>query len=79
MCLAIPGKIIEVEGNKAVADFKGLEKGVRIDPLGEGVEPGDYILSHAGFAIQSIPEEEAQKTLDKFDEILKEGPEVAVG
>lgn len=79
MCLAIPGKIIEVEGNKAVADFKGLEKEVRTDPLGEDVEPGDYILSHAGFAIQRITEEEAQKTLEKFDEILKEGPEVAVG
>ncbi|KXB06527.1 hypothetical protein AKJ51_03605 [candidate division MSBL1 archaeon SCGC-AAA382A20] len=75
MCLAIPGKILEVEGNKAVADFKGLEKEVRIDPLSEDVGEGDYILSHAGFAIASISPEEAKETLDKFDEILGEGRE----
>ncbi len=79
MCLAIPGKIVKIEGNKAVADFKGLEKEVRIDPLPEDVSEGDYILSHAGFAITSVTEEEAEETLDKFDEILEQGQEVPVG
>lgn len=76
MCLAIPGKILKIDGNKAVADFKGLEKEVRIDPLSEDVSEGDYILSHAGFAIASISPEEAEKTLEKFDEILRAGREV---
>ncbi len=79
MCLAIPGKILEIEENKAVADFKGLEKEVRIDPLPEDVNEGDYILSHAGFAISKITEEEAKETLETFDEILEEGREVPVG
>lgn len=79
MCLAIPGKIVKIEGNKAVADFKGLEKEVRIDPLPEDVSEGDYILSHAGFAITSVTEEEAEETLEKFDEILEQGQEVPVG
>lgn len=78
MCLAIPGKIVELEGKKAIADFRGLEKEVRIDPLSEEVEPGDYILSHAGFAITSIAPEEAEETLQRFDEILKESPEASI-
>jgi len=72
MCLAIPGKVLEVEENRAVADFKGVEKEVRVDPLPEDVSEGDYILSHAGFAISTITEEEAEETLDKFDEILED-------
>ena len=72
MCLAIPGKVLEVEENRAVADFKGVEKEVRVDPLPEDVSEGDYILSHAGFAISTITEEEAKETLDKFDEILED-------
>lgn len=79
MCLAIPGKILEIEGNKAIADFKGLEKEIRIDPLAEEVGEGDYILSHAGFAITSITQEEAEETLERFDEILEKGQEVPVG
>ncbi len=73
MCLAVPGKILEVDGNKAIADFKGLRKEVRLDPLSDDVGEGDYILSHAGFAITSIPPEEAKETLEKFDEVLKAG------
>lgn len=76
MCLAIPGKILKIEGNKAMADFKGLEKEVRIDPISEDVKEGDYILSHAGFAITSIPPEEAKETLKRFDEILEAGREI---
>ncbi len=72
MCLAIPGKVLEVEGDKAVADFKGVEKEVRVDPIPEDVSEGDYILSHAGFAISTITEKEAEETLDKFDEILED-------
>lgn len=71
MCLAIPGKILDVKGNKAVADFKGIEREVRLDPLDSDVNPGDYILNHAGFAIKKIPEVEAKKTLKLFDEVLE--------
>jgi len=71
MCLAIPGKVKEIEGNEVLADFRGVEKKVRIDPLTEEVDEGDYILSHAGFAISKVTEEEAEKTLEDFDEILQ--------
>lgn len=71
MCLAIPGKVLNVEKNKAVADFKGFKREVRLDPLDSDVNPGDYILNHAGFAIKKVSQEEAKKTLELFDEILK--------
>lgn len=72
MCLAIPGKVLNVEGNTAKASFEGVERDIRIDSLGEDIEEGDYILNHAGFAIEKIPPEEAEKTLELFDEIIEE-------
>lgn len=62
MCLGIPGKVASVEGNKAQVQLGsvGLEVDVR---LVEGVQPGDYLLIHAGFAINKIDEEEARTTL----------------
>lgn len=72
MCLAIPGKVLKVKGDTAKASFEGVEREVRIDALGEDLEEGDYILNHAGFAIEKIPPSEAEKTLEVFDEMLKE-------
>ena len=68
MCLGIPVKIIEIKNKEmAVAALGGVEKDVSIQVLSD-VKKGDYVLLHAGFAIQKIDEKEAQETL----QILRE-------
>lgn len=61
MCLAIPAQLIEVEGSEALADLHGNR--VRISTLLVGdVKVGDWVLVHAGFAIQQLDESEAKET-----------------
>ena len=69
MCIAIPGKVIEIEYPFAVVDFKGTRKKIRIDLL-EDVKEGDWVLVHVGFAIQKVDEEEAKKTAELLEEVL---------
>ena len=71
MCLAIPGRIIEVvdAGNRlAKVDVAGVQRNVNIGLLdsdpGGGVGPGDWVLIHVGFALSQVDEEEAQSTLE---------------
>lgn len=76
MCLAIPGKIIEIDKNKehAVVDYgDGTKRKANITLV--KVKIGDYILVHAGFAIEVLNEKEAQETLDLFREMLSSGEE----
>lgn len=75
MCLGVPGKIIEVDGLKAEVDFWGLRKQIMLSALDENVNPGDYVLTHVGFAIRRIPQEEIAQTLAFYDAILKLGRE----
>lgn len=62
MCLAIPMRLIEIDGNAAVAEVDGVTRQVRLDLLPEAVL-GDYVLIHAGLAIARVDEENAQETL----------------
>lgn len=71
MCLAIPGKIIEIDSDKnhATVDYgDGTRRKANISLV--EVKKGDYILVHAGFAIEVLDEAEAKKTLDLFREML---------
>ncbi|MFQ5838328.1 MAG: HypC/HybG/HupF family hydrogenase formation chaperone [Thermoplasmata archaeon] len=70
MCLAIPGLVVEVDGNVAVADFWGARKRVRLDIVDAEVRPGDYILTHVGFAIKRVSAQEAEETLRLFDAFI---------
>ena len=77
MCLAIPGKIVEIDKNKehATVDYgEGTKRKANITLV--NVKIGDYILVHAGFAIEVLNEKEAQETLDLFREMLSSGDEV---
>ncbi len=56
MCLGVPGRILEVNGQIAQVDFFGVRRETRLDIIDEPVAPGDYILNHVGFAIRRIPE-----------------------
>ncbi len=71
MCLAIPGKIIEISSDKkhAMVDYgDGTKRQANISLV--KVKKGDYVLVHAGFAIEILDESEAKKTLELFKEML---------
>jgi hydrogenase expression/formation protein HypC len=63
MCLSVPGKIVEIRKNMAKVDVGGFLRDISLDLYPE-VTIGEYVLIHAGFAIQKVDEEEAQETLD---------------
>lgn len=69
MCLAIPARIITVEGKTATVDFGGVTRPISI-ALIENVAIGDYVIVHTGYAIQKMDREEAEKTLELWREIL---------
>jgi hydrogenase expression/formation protein HypC len=72
MCLAIPARIMSVEGGKANVDFgEGVLRDVNISLVEAKV--GDYVLVHAGYAIQVVEEKEALETLRLWNDILDAG------
>ena len=68
MCLAIPARIVELEGDKAVVDAMGNRWKAKTTLLPQA-KLGDLVLIHAGFAISLIDEEEAKKTWKLIEEI----------
>lgn len=68
MCLGIPLRIIKIDGNEAVGEMNGIERKIRID-LVPKVKLEDYVMVHAGFAIEIIDEEAAKETLDIMKEL----------
>jgi hydrogenase expression/formation protein HypC len=68
MCLAIPSKILKIEGAEAEVEAGGIIKRANLTFL-NNPKVGDYVLIHAGFAIQVIDPEEARKTLDMWKDI----------
>ena len=71
MCLAIPGKVIEINDLSARVEVGGniVEANVTLVP---DAKVGDYVLVHAGFAISKYDEEEALKTIEVLREVLGE-------
>ncbi|HUV37933.1 MAG TPA: HypC/HybG/HupF family hydrogenase formation chaperone [Patescibacteria group bacterium] len=72
MCLGIPMKIVERDGNDAVAEAGGIRKNVRLDLL-DDVRIGDYVLIHTGYAIETIDEGEALETLELIKKVYRAG------
>jgi hydrogenase expression/formation protein HypC len=73
MCLAIPAKVIETKGDLAKVDFgEGVLREVNIMLVEAKV--GEYVLVHAGYAIQVIDKKAAEETLQLWNEILKYEP-----
>lgn len=64
MCVAIPGKVTEIDGNTAKVDFKGNSVKVNIGLVDPKV--GQYVLVHAGCAIEVMEKEQAQEIIDLF-------------
>ncbi|MFO8066329.1 MAG: HypC/HybG/HupF family hydrogenase formation chaperone [Bacteroidales bacterium] len=68
MCLSIPGKVVSIDGDKAVVSVGGTNQETSLQLLSD-VKVNDYVLIHTGFAIQTISEEEAIETLKLFNEL----------
>ncbi|MDP3057656.1 MAG: HypC/HybG/HupF family hydrogenase formation chaperone [bacterium] len=69
MCLAIPGKIksIDIKTHHATVSFNGIEKNINTEIV--DVAKGDYVIVHAGFAIEKLDKNEAEETLKLFKKI----------
>ncbi|MCI0487876.1 MAG: HypC/HybG/HupF family hydrogenase formation chaperone [Blastocatellia bacterium] len=71
MCLAIPGKVVEIvdpENHLAKVEVGGVKRNINISLL-DAVEEGCYVLIHAGFALSKIDEREAEETLRLLQEM----------
>lgn len=71
MCLAIPGKVVSIDKKNEYASIDygdGTKRKANISLI--DVKTGDYVLVHAGFAIQVLDEKEANETLDLFRQML---------
>ena len=71
MCLAIPMKIIQIDGVQAVAEVDGVSRQVRLDLL-PGAGLGDYVLIHAGLAIAKVDAASAEETLSLLRSLADE-------
>jgi hydrogenase expression/formation protein HypC len=73
MCLALPVRVVEVGANEtAVVDLGGVKKEISLALL-DGVEVGDYVILHVGYALTKLDPEEAEKTLALFAEMEAAG------
>jgi hydrogenase expression/formation protein HypC len=72
LCLAVPAKVLKVDGDHAEVEIGGIRREASIALLsGEGVAPGDYILIHTGYAISKVSREEAAEILATWREVMK--------
>ena len=71
MCLAIPGKILSIEGNSALVDFDGIQQNVIIALI---MDPkvGKYVIVHAGYAIEQMDEKDALEAIEQWKEIAQD-------
>lgn len=68
MCLAVPLRLTQVDGNKALAEAMGVTREVRVDFIPQP-KIGDYVIVHAGFAIERLPEQQAIEDLEAWEEL----------
>lgn len=69
MCLGVPGKLVEIRGTKGVIMYGGAKREIDLSLI-EEPQTGEYVIVHAGFAIEKLDEEEAQETLRLFEEMF---------
>ena len=68
MCLAIPFQLVEINGSVAVGEALGMKREIRVDFIPEP-KVGDYVIVHAGFAIERLGEEQALEDLEAWEEM----------
>jgi len=75
MCLAIPSKVVRIEDSIATIDVHGARRDISLLLMPDEVKVGDYVLVHAGFAIQRIDEEIAEESLRLLKQVFSEQDE----
>ncbi len=68
MCLAIPFQLVEINGTTAVGEALGMKREIRVDFIPEP-KIGDYVIVHAGFAIERLGEQQALEDLEAWEEM----------
>lgn len=61
MCLAVPLKMTQINGNEAIGERSGISRSFRVDLI-KDPKPGDYVIVHAGFAIEKMSREQAMES-----------------
>ena len=69
MCLAVPAKILSINGDSAMIELGGTQREASLMLL-EGAAVGDWVIVHAGFAIEKLSEEDAEQTFALLREIM---------
>jgi hydrogenase expression/formation protein HypC len=77
MCLALPCKVVAIDGDTATIDVSGMKKDISLALL-DDVAIGDYVIVHVGYALTRLDPEEAEKTLALFAEMGREAGEQAM-
>lgn len=72
MCLAVPMRVMTIDGDIAICEIDGVRREASL-MLVEGIAVQDYLLIHAGFAIERLDEAEAEETLRLMREVLSQG------
>ncbi len=68
MCLAVPLKLVEINGKEAIGESMGMRRSLRVDFI-EDPKPGDYVIVHAGFAIERLPEQQALEDIEAWEDV----------
>lgn len=68
MCLAIPLKLVEIDGNRAVGEAMSMRRELRVDFI-DTPKLGEYVIVHAGFAIERLGEQQALEDLESWGEV----------
>lgn len=68
MCLAIPLRLVEINGKDAVGEASGIRRQIRVDFL-KNPAVGDYVIVHAGFALERLDEKQALQNLQALQEV----------
>ena len=68
MCLAVPLKLVEIHGNSAMGEALCMTREIRVDFIPEP-KVGDYVMVHAGFAIDRLDEQQAQEDIGAWKEV----------
>jgi hydrogenase expression/formation protein HypC len=76
MCLAVPAKVTEINGDMATVEVGGIARGASL-MLVDDVMVGDYVLVHAGFAIHRVDAEEAEESLRLLRQLVLAEEETA--
>lgn len=68
MCLAVPFKLVKIDGVNAIGEKDGVARDIRLDFL-KDPKVGDFVVCHAGFAIEKLDETQAKEDLDAWNEL----------